>query len=224
MRITAVCGWAISPEGFRKQLAQNFPRGQIRVIYPKYPGDEKEAESLLADFPSNLYIGHSLGSLWLLHHQQYIPERSVKVLLAPILGFAKEKELGGKISLGQLRYFIRNLNRAKDIKSVVAEFYELGKINMPLPCKDELPEKDVLVRGLEFLKTVGVPATENWISLLGEQDVFLDWTQVQCHLPNLKVVRNAGHSVDLLLKHFAENMDEFQRQLMKAESSITKNT
>lgn len=224
MRITAVCGWAISPEGFRKQLAQSFPGGQIRVIYPKYPEDENEAKRLLADFPANLYIGHSLGSLWLLHHQQYIPERSVKVLLAPILGFTKEKELGGKISLGKLRYFIRNLNRARDIESVVSEFYDLGKINTPLPSRDELPEKDVLIRGLEFLKTVCVSAAENWISLLGEKDVFLDWAQVQCHLPNLKVVPNAGHSADLLLKHFSENMDEIQRLFLKAESPIIKNT
>ena len=224
MRITAVCGWAISPGGFKKQLQQIFPSGQIRVIYPKHPEDKKEAKDLLEDFSSNLYIGYSLGSLWLLHHQRYIPENSVKVLLAPILGFTKEKKLGGKISLGQLRYFIRNLKRAGDLEWVVSEFFDLGKINMALPSKDEFPEKNVLIRGLEFLKTVCASAPENWISLLGEKDVFLDWPQLQCHLPNLKVVRNAGHSVDSLLKYFVENRDVLQRALLKTESTIIENT
>ena len=223
MRITAVCGWAISPEGFQKQLEQIFPSGQIRVIYPKRPEDKKEAKDLLGDFSSNLYIGYSLGSLWLLHHQRYLPENSVNVLLAPILAFTKEKELGGKISLGQLRYFIRNLKRAGDLEWVVSEFFDLGKINMPLPSREELPEKDVLIRGLEFLKTVCASAPGNWISLLGEQDVFLDWAQLQCHLPNLQRVPNAGHSPDALLKYFAENMDVLQRSSLKTEATIIKN-
>jgi len=224
MRITAVCGWAISPSGFRKQLEPFFPNGQIRVIYPERPGDDGEAKGLLEEFSSDLYVGYSLGSLWLLRHQRYIPENSAKVLLAPILGFIKEKDLGGKIPLVQLSYFIRNLHRVVDMESVVSEFYDLGKINMPLPAKDEFPEKDVLIRGLEFLKTVCVPVAKNWMALLGENDPFLDWTHLQAHIPNLQVVPNAGHSPDSLLKQFAGNPGVVQGDLSKTEPSDAKNT
>ena len=224
MRITAVCGWAISPSGFRKQLEPFFPNEQIRIIYPERPEDDGEAKGLLDEFSSDLYVGYSLGSLWLLRHRRHIPETSAKVLLAPILGFTKEKELGGKIPLGQLRYFIRNLHRAGDMESVVSEFYDLGKINMPLPSRDEFSDKEVLIRGLEFLKTVCAPAAENWMALLGEKDPFLDWTQLQAHIPNLQVVPNAGHSPDSLLKQLAGNPDIIQRSFSKTEPPATKNT
>ena len=119
MRITAVCGWAISPSGFRKQLEVYFPNEEIRVIYPERPEEDGEAKGLLGEFSSDLYVGYSLGSLWLLRHRRHIPENSAKVLLAPILGFTKEMELGGKIPLGQLRYLIKNLQRAVNMSNII---------------------------------------------------------------------------------------------------------
>lgn len=219
MRITAVCGWAISPSGFRKQLGQLFPGDKIRVIYPERPEDEGEAKELLAEFSSDLYIGYSLGSLWLLRYQDFIPENAEKVLLAPILGFTREKELGGKISQVQLRYLIRKLYRAVDRESVVSEFYDFGEIEMPLPSEDELPDKEVLIRGLKFLKTASAPGVKGWTALLGERDPFLDGTQLQVHIPDLKIIPNAGHSLHFLLIQFLEHRNRTLGAVSQFDSS-----
>ena len=96
--IKAICGWAISKKWFGEIIYNYFPGSNICVIYPENPFDSMEAKNLLSTHHStDLIIGYSLGSLWLLHNRRFLSTYKIKALLAPIFGFSKESGLGGKI-------------------------------------------------------------------------------------------------------------------------------
>ena len=73
LTITAVCGWALPPEWFHHQIENCFPEAKINVLTPSQPSDIKEAERLLKSPKADLYIGYSLGSLWLMIYKEMLP-------------------------------------------------------------------------------------------------------------------------------------------------------
>ena len=81
--ITGVCGWALPPEWFHDQIKFCFPEAKINVLTPSQPSDIQEAERLLKSTKADLYIGYSLGSLWLMIYKEMLPQASVKAVLAP---------------------------------------------------------------------------------------------------------------------------------------------
>ena len=94
--ITAISGWAIPQTWFDEQLKLAFPNSQLKIIYPENPSSKEEARNILKLFPSQLYIGYSLGSLWLLKYQRFLPQNCQKVIISPILAFLDKGNLGGK--------------------------------------------------------------------------------------------------------------------------------
>ena len=72
--ITAISGWAIPETWFAKQLKSAFPNSKFKIVYPENPASREEAKKILRLFPSQLYIGYSLGSLWLLKYQNFLPK------------------------------------------------------------------------------------------------------------------------------------------------------
>ena len=68
MRITAISGWAIPTEWFSEQIARYFINSEINVIYPDNPFDTEEAQRKINEVPADLYLGYSLGSLWMFKH------------------------------------------------------------------------------------------------------------------------------------------------------------
>ena len=93
MRITAISGWAIPTEWFYEQIEKYFKNSEINVIYPTNPFDIEEARIMLSEKPADLYLGYSLGSLWMFRHHELFPKKSIKAVLAPILAFTKEHNM-----------------------------------------------------------------------------------------------------------------------------------
>lgn len=209
MKITAVCGWAIASEWFRERIALSFPQAEIAAIYPHYPDNADEAIELLTSRPSQLYIGYSLGSLWLMHHKKFLPPEATKALLAPILAFTSESNMGGKTSVTQLKYFIKMLKNNIGDTDALMDFYKRCNFTVPESWEKSIPDRQTLIRGLEFLCHTSVPAesASNFLVLVGEDDNFLDPFMLKCHLPHMDIVANAGHEPDKLLKRLAQQLE-----------------
>lgn len=208
IRITAICGWAIDPEWFRDCVAVFFPIAEIRSIYPHHPDSTDEANEILNSSPSHLYIGYSLGSLWLLHHRKKLPASSIKALLAPILAFTKEREYGGKVSVTQLKYLIKLLKRNPGDNSALKDFYALCNFPVPESLIKSAPDHPSLIRGLEFLSNISVPesSAKDFIAIVGEDDNFLDPVMLKCKMPQLDIVAGAGHGPQPLLNRLAQQL------------------
>ncbi len=206
LTLTAISGWALPPEWFFGQIEKCFPGARINVLYPSYPGDPREAERLLKNAPADLYLGYSLGSLWLMTHQEFLPKASIKAVLAPVLAFTLERKRGGKTPETKLKYLIRLLKRNPNDPSPLREFYEDAGIQISEDGLKKLPENQILLRGLEFLQKAPVPEIDlqKYIAAVGEKDAFLDGEELKCHLPQLEIIPDAGHEPGPLLKRLAK--------------------
>jgi len=210
LTIFAVSGWALPPEWFHGQVEQYFPEAKINVLYPSNPEDPEEAERLLKSANADLYIGYSMGSLWLLTYQEMLPPASVKVVLAPVLAFTSERNRGGKTQEAKLKYLIRSLKRNPKDPSPLQEFFSIAGIQISDSWLNKVPETDVLLKGLEFLQTAPVPgiADSQLVALVGDEDRLLDGDKLKEHFPQLKIISSAGHAPGPLLRRLAEILNQ----------------
>jgi len=146
LTITAVSGWALPRQWFAEEVAAAFPGSQIEVIYPETPEKPEEAEILLRRYPADLYIGYSLGSLWLLKYKDLLPSSSIKALLAPILSFLVKDGMGGTTSETQLKYLARTLQQNPD-KSL-KDFFSYSDLPFPEKMIEDVPDREILLRGV----------------------------------------------------------------------------
>jgi len=204
MRITAISGWAIPTEWFSEQIGKYFINSNVHVIYPDNPFDTKEAQEKINEFPADLYLGYSLGSLWMFRHRDLFPKSSVKAVLAPILAFTREHNMGGKTTSNQLKYLIKLLKQSES-EAPLVDFYANCDIPFPRILLRTLPNRSILIKGLEFLQSV--IATKNSVLdfkvIVGDNDVFLDAIKLKKLIPQTEIVLGAGHSPDRLLKKLA---------------------
>lgn len=206
LKITAVSGWAIAAEWFHDCVARFFPTAEIHAIYPHRPGDVGEAKELLNGQPADLYIGYSLGSLWLLYHSQNLPTGATKALLAPILAFTREQGFGGKTSITQLKYLIKLLKRDPDDSFALKDFYTRCNFSVPESWMKTIPDHQSLIRGLEFLSDISVPESSatDFMAIVGEDDNFLDPFVLKYKMPHLDIVAKTGHEPEQLLNRLAQ--------------------
>ena len=204
-RIIAICGWAIPEKWFSYLIQKTFPDSKITVHYPKNPIDKEEAKSILQETPCDLYIGYSLGSLWLLYHKEYLSTHSKKVLLAPIINFTN-KDCGSKISLGQLNVLIKQINNKHDPIFYVKDFFSLSKINIPETYLNQIPDRTILKQGLEFLLHKNVPKTslDGFMGVIGAADQILDCEKINSFMPQLEIIPKIGHEPKSLLEALAK--------------------
>ena len=204
--ITAISGWAIPETWFAEQLKFAFPNSKLKIIYPENPASREEAKNILRLFPSQLYIGYSLGSLWLLKYQNFLPKNCQKAIISPILAFLDKGNLGGKTSESQLKYLIKLLTSCSNYEEVLRKFYFDAKLPYPDEHSHEIRDSKILIKGLEFLKdsTVTGKETNDFISIIGEDDAFVDAGVLKSHIAHLKIVKGAGHSPMPLLNKLAK--------------------
>ena len=204
--ITAISGWAIPETWFAEQLKFAFPNSRLKIIYPENPASREEAKNILRLSPSQLYIGYSLGSLWLLKYQNFLPKNCQKAIISPILAFLDKGNLGGKTSESQLKYLIKLLTRCSNYEEVLRKFYFDAKLPYPDEHSHESRDSKILIKGLEFLKDSKVTGkeTNDFISIIGEDDAFVDAGVLKSHIPHLKVIKGAGHSPMPLLNKLAK--------------------
>ena len=207
LTITSVSGWAQPRQWFAEEVATAFPGSQIEVIYPETPEKPEEAEILLRRYPADLYIGYSLGSLWLLKYKDLLPSSSIKALLAPILSFLVKDGMGGTTSETQLKYLARTLQQNPD-KSL-KDFFSYSDLLFPEKMIEDVPDKEILLRGLDFLKTCRANGgdTKTFLSIVGENDIFIDGDLLKRHIPNLDIIQGVGHAPGNLLKRLAGRLN-----------------
>jgi len=207
LTITAVSGWALPRQWFAEEVAAAFPGSQIEVIYPETPEKPEEAEILLRRYPADLYIGYSLGSLWLLKYKDLLPSSSIKALLAPILSFLVKDGMGGTTSETQLKYLARTLQQNPD-KSL-KDFFSYSDLLFPEKMIEDVPDREILLRGLEFLKTCRAKGEDAkiFLSIVGENDIFIDGDLLRRHIPNLDIIQGVGHAPGNLLKRLAGRLN-----------------
>ena len=209
MKITAVSGWAIPTEWFSEQIQKYFVDSEVNVIYPSDPFDSEEARIKLNEKPADLYLGYSLGSLWMFRHRHLFPKTSIKAVLAPILAFTKEHDMGGKTTSTQLNYLIKLLQR-KDNENPLVDFYANCNIPFPRILLKTLPSRSILIKGLEFLQSV--IASKNSVFdfkvIVGENDIFLDAIKLKNLIPQTQIVTGAGHAPDQLLSKLARTLNQ----------------
>lgn len=205
LQIVAISGWAISAKWFHAEIQKHFPHAEIRVLTPLFPSDTLEAEQLLQANPADIYLGYSMGSLWLLKNQSFLPADARKVLIAPILAFARERQRGGKTSESQLNYLLQIMKREPDKQQPLLNFYDHCEIPFPKSFLDDVPDRETLVRGLEFLSTAAVEgdSAADFLTLLGENDVFVDAEELKCHIHHLHILKGVAHPPGKLLERAA---------------------
>jgi len=206
--ITAISGWAVPETWFASQIQEAFPNSKVQVVYPDNPEDEDEARNILGCSPSQLYIGYSLGSLWLLKHQNFLSQNCHKAIIAPILAFLNTRQLGGKTSVAQLKYLIKILNSDSNKTDVLRDFFFHADLPYPESQIKDIPERSILIKGLKFLENNSVTGkeTNDFLSIIGENDTFLDAGVLRGHIPHLEIVKGAGHSPGPLLKQLANSL------------------
>ncbi len=208
MKITAICGWALPEEWFRQLVSSYFPEAEVRACYPKNPENKKEAIEVFDSKP-DWVIGYSLGSLWLLVHKNNIPPQTKVALMAPILAFPAEKNLGGKTPFGKLKYQKKMLSSSEDYLTSLKGFFDLSEIRLPENDLQQPYRREILIRGLDFLETVSVsPQTaKDCVAIAGLRDPLLDGNQLKELIPHLTLVEECGHSPHKLLSHLAQHHD-----------------
>jgi hypothetical protein len=209
LTITAISGWALPRKWFAGEVASAFPGSQIEVIYPETPDNPEEAEILLRRNPADLYIGYSLGSLWLLKYQYLLPETSLKALLAPILSFLDKDGLGGTTTEIQLNYLLRILKQQSDNRTTLKNFFSYSKLPFQENFIDQIPDREILLRGLDFLKSYRAKGedTKIFLSILGENDIFIDASLIRRHIPHLDIIQGVGHAPGKLLERLASQLN-----------------
>jgi hypothetical protein len=208
LTITAISGWAIPESWFAEQIKDAFPDSKVKVLYPENPENEQEARNILSLFPAQLYLGYSLGSLWLLKYQEFLPSNCHKAILAPILSFLNTEPFGGKTSKIQLKYLIKILSNDSSKTNVLRDFFFNADLPYPESQIEEIPKRNILIKGLKFLQNNSVTGkeTNDFFSIIGENDTFLDAVVLRNHIPHLEIVKDAGHSPLALLKQLAKRI------------------
>ncbi|MZH02673.1 MAG: hypothetical protein F3745_04540 [Nitrospinae bacterium] len=207
--ITAISGWALPRKWFAEEVATAFPGASVHVIYPENPESIDEARLLLSRYPADIYIGYSLGSLWLLKYGHLLPENCIKALLAPILSFLNDDDYGGKTSETQLKCLIRSLKQDTDQSSTLKNFFLHCDLPFSEAMIEDIPDRDVLIRGLEFLKTCKASGAKakNFLSILGENDIFINGDKLKKHIPELDIIETVGHAPRNLLEHLSNRLN-----------------
>tara|TARA_Y100001934_G_scaffold266720_1_gene346507 strand:- start:11 stop:664 length:654 start_codon:yes stop_codon:yes gene_type:complete len=210
LTITAISGWAVPESWFAEQVKSSFPNSDIKIVYPENPESAREAKIILNQFQSQIYIGYSLGSLWLLKYQQFLPKNCKKAIIAPILALLNKKNLGGKISESQLKILINFLSCNTNKIKVLKDFFSFADLPYPVSHIDTIRDKKTLIKGLEFLKNTSVTGkeTNDFLSIIGENDAFIDAGKLKFQIPHLKIVDGAGHSPTPLLNKLAQTLQE----------------
>jgi len=215
LTIIGICGWAIPPVWFQNQIVSVFPSSNVKTFYPQNPADEKEAGSFFESNSADLWIGYSLGSLWLLKNADLFPSTSRMALLSPILGFTSEMAQGGKTRAVQLDYLIRSLKRRPDDLASVFSFLNDIGIDPGMTGFGFNIKSDTLIQGLNFLRdySIGNQELPSFHSFLGKHDPLIEADVLMNKIPGLKIVPDTGHHPAPLLESLAKLLPDIDKPL-----------
>ena len=80
---------------------------------------------------------------------------------------------------------------------------------------DDIPDREILLRGLEFLKSCQAKGEDakRFLSILGENDIFVNAELLRVHIPHLDIIKGIGHAPEKLLKHLSNRLNWSYRSL-----------
>ena len=205
LNITAVCGWAIPEQWFSGLVEKSFPGAYVRAICPARPRDKSEARTLIEALPCDIYIGHSLGCLWLLYHKELLPDATAKIMLAPIFGCA-DNDTGSNIPPSQIKNLARQIKNHPDYAPYIFDFFKYCGMDIPNSSTQNNQDRETLLKGLEFLlgfSAHSIPL-HDCICLVGDADALIDSEKLKIFVPQLNIIRGAGHGPEKLLAALAK--------------------
>ncbi len=85
------------------------------------------------------------------------------------------------------------------------DFFSYSDLPYPKKFIKQVPDTDILLKGLEFLKTYRASGNDakKFLSILGENDIFIDSSKLKEHIPHIDIVEGVGHAPGNLLKHLS---------------------
>jgi hypothetical protein len=142
-------------------------------------------------------------------YSHLLPDTCTKVLLAPILSFLEKDGLGGTTSQNQLKYLFKRLRKETDQNDTLKKFFSYGDLSISENLFDDIPDREILLRGLEFLKTCQAKGEDakRFLSILGENDIFVNTELLKVHIPDLYIIKGIGHAPEKLLKHLSNRLN-----------------
>ena len=186
MKLLWIGGWGILPAWGLAHVKAHFPEASHEWRPP--------SPNALVDYESfDGLAGYSLGANILL--RAGLGPRAL--LLAPFVDFKKESGLSGKISLTQLRYVRRWLER--DPLAALNDFFDLACLS----CRaSELPyNKEDLLWGVDQLILDGnTTLGEGCTAILGTEDPLLDVRLAATIFSKSKRIEGAGHDLPEVLQ------------------------
>jgi hypothetical protein len=198
MKIAWVMGWA-TPESWFAPLARAvWPAAEHRFV----DAGPDAMERLERAGPSDWVAGYSLGSLILLRAAERADRLARVALLAPIFGFPREANLGGRVARAQVRQLARWMRR--DAGAALADFYAQAGLGLPLE-SGPVAAPEILSWGLERLECdrSEPPLPKNWRAWCGADDALLDATRLQALEPAIRIVAGATHHPAALMAAMA---------------------
>ncbi|HXA14401.1 MAG TPA: methyltransferase domain-containing protein, partial [Opitutaceae bacterium] len=198
MKIGWLLGWAVPETWFAPLVREVFPKAEHTFV--------AAAPDALAQLekagPFDWVAGYSLGSLLLLRESARASQLGRVALLAPIIAFPREAELGGRVARAQVQQLSRWLRR--DARAALADFYTRAGLGVPPVCAVETPE--ILWWGLERLENdrAELPLPLGWRAWCGANDVLLDAARLHSLAPAVKIVAGATHHPAGLVRAFSE--------------------
>jgi len=195
-----ILGWAIPKSWFEAKVLHFFPSAKHTFIEPS----ESIVNIIHIHAPYDLLIGYSLGSLLLLTEKEQISQLSkLFILLAPILGFTLEEDLGGITPIAKLQFTKRSFNRNRD--KTCHDFYNLTQLDVTDSQLASLDKKE-LTWGLEQLEIRAYKSQVplNWRAYVGKNDPLVNVAQLLKCIPHLQVIAHATHEPTLLLSAMKE--------------------
>ncbi len=201
MRIAWILGWAVSAGWFAPLAQAAFPDAEHHF----FAAEPKWLEQLRAGGRWDAVAGYSLGSLLLLQEAEAVMKLTPRVvLLSPVLAFAQEEGLGGKVPRTQVRYLARWVRR--DPVAALADFYARAGLS---GCETADPNvsAEELQWGLDklALDRFDAPWPQGWTGYVGADDALLDAGVLVRIQPALNAVDGAGHHPDVLLHAWARD-------------------
>jgi len=201
VRIAWILGWAV-PAGWLAPLAQSaFPDAEHHF----FAAEPNWLEHLRAGGPWDAVAGYSLGSLLLLQEAEAVGQLTPRVvLLAPVLAFAQEEALGGKVPRTQVRYLARWVRR--DQVAALADFY--ARAGLPgSVAAGPLVAAEGLQWGLDKLAQdrFDAPWPQGWTGYVGDADALLDAAVLVRLQPAVKTVAGASHHPQALMHAWARD-------------------
>ena len=108
-----------------------------------------------------------------------------------------------------MEYLFRKIKQASDQSTAVKSFFSYSDIPFSENLLNDIPDRKILLKGLDFLKSCKAKGddTKRFLSILGENDIFLNAELLRVQIPNLDIIKGIGHAPDNLLKHLANRLN-----------------